>query len=505
MSNLTSSLGGAGASKQRAEEQPQSFFDRVLLKVARSRFFAISLLLHALLIVSFGGTVLFRAYQELDDFTGLGDESGFFAGDDAGEPPPEVEIQPQIEEPKFEVTVPTVQAPRSALTMITTVSPSAASFTAVPAPVIRPVINTKIGSAVKSQTVGLGSKGLPGIMGARGSASSRAAERKKQGGKDASETAVLNGLDWLKQTQNADGTWGKRFRGAMTGLALLCFLGHGETTISPAYGSTVKRAIDVLLTQASANDGKLTFGPKTGWGGSPGVYQHAIAAYALAEAYTMTKDDRLPPALKSAMGHIVRGQGPDGGWVYSFAKTTPSDTSVSGWQIQALKAAHLTELDIDGVDLTLDKAMKNIMRVRGRRGGFGYKEPEDRYSLTGVGVLALQIWKAPKKEAISKGVNFILKGPRVKYMDKDHGNLYAWYYNTQACFNMGGRDWKDWNRMFQAEIVKQQSKDGSWPPMKKEGTGKLQVGMEIDNQLYRTTLCILMLEVFYRYLPTYKA
>jgi hypothetical protein len=86
----------------------------------------------------------------------------------------------------------------------------------------------------------------------------------------------------------------------------------------------------------------------------------------------------------------------------------------------------------------------------------------------------------------------------------DKGDLYAWYYNTQACLMFGGAAWNTWNRLFQGEIVKNQSPDGSWPPMPGKAVGALQLEPEGNGQFYRTNLCILMLEVYYRYMPTNK-
>ena len=81
--------------------------------------------------------------------------------------------------------------------------------------------------------------------------------------------------------------------------------------------------------------------------------------------------------LVELIGYIVQGQGPGGGWMYSYDKTA-DDLSVSGWQIQALKAAHLSQLKISGVDQALDKAMSYIERVKGPKGGYGYRGPEDQ-------------------------------------------------------------------------------------------------------------------------------
>ena len=157
--------------------------------------------------------------------------------------------------------------------------------------------------------------------------------------------------------------------------------------------------------------------------------------------------------------------------MYNYDKSQ-SDTSVSGWQIQALKAAHLTGLNMEGVDASLDKAMLNLKRVQTDAGGFGYRKPEDRpgnggYSLCGVGVLCTYFWKQDKgDEVVRDGIKFMLDDdrPKVEYKG-ENADLYAWYYNTQACLMVGGSAWSKWNRMFQDQICDNQNPDGSWPPV----------------------------------------
>ena len=104
---------------------------------------------------------------------------------------------------------------------------------------------------------------------------------------------------------------------------------------------------------------------------------------------------------------------------------------------------------------------------------------------------------------VRAGLKNIMEGPPVKYDAKD-ANLYAWYYHTQACFMAGGDVWTKWNRLFQDEIVNHQGPEGCWPPNGGGDVGGLGAADNIDGQIYRTTLCTLMLEVFYRYLPTGK-
>ena len=71
--------------------------------------------------------------------------------------------------------------------------------------------------------------------------------------------------------------------------------------------------------------------------------------------------------------------------------------------------------------------------------------------------------------------------------------VYAWYYITQAKFQRGGADWEAWNKMFSRQIVLGQQKDGHW-----------ENGDWSKGSVYTTAFCTLMLEVYYRYLPSYQ-
>ncbi len=334
----------------------------------------------------------------------------------------------------------------------------------------------------------------------------------KPGPTKATEDAVIRALNWLRDHQNKDGSWGLENKGAMTGLALLCFLGHGELCDSKDYGYNVNLGIEWLITNGTMSDGRLAMSGAD-WGpGNGGVYEHGIATYALAEYYTLTRgsksqDDRVVELLRKAVSHIVAGQGPDGGWMYRFDKS-PGDTSVTGWQIQALKAAQLTGLNLPGVTPALDRGIASLTRVRGPKGGYGYRGPEDRYSLTGIGVLCELSWKGERNPALRRGIEFIndtvQKEQPIKYTH-DKADLYAWYYHTNAMLMFGGAEATAWDRRFSAEITGAQSPDGSWPKMNAPGHGNLQNSETLTAYIYRTTLCTLMLEAYYRLTPSLRA
>ena len=65
-------------------------------------------------------------------------------------------------------------------------------------------------------------------------------------GNGITEGSVLKALRWLKHTQRPDGSWAGPSPTAMTGLAVLTYLAHGETPTSREFGGTVGRALAYL-------------------------------------------------------------------------------------------------------------------------------------------------------------------------------------------------------------------------------------------------------------------
>ena len=354
--------------------------------------------------------------------------------------------------------------------------------------------------AMKSALKGIGLS-LPKTMQQRCDPKKRIERLRSGGGKDITETAIMKGLNWLKSVQDEDGGWGnkdkddqgnpkKTDRNAMTAMALLAYLGHCELQDSPTFGPTVQKGIDFLTS--TPPDGPVQ--------GGAGSYSHPIRTYALCEAYTMTKIPKLKEYAKRAAEVVVKGQNESGGWAYGYGKgpVAHTDLSVTGWNIQALKAAALTGISIDGLDASMDKAAAYTKRCQDATGKFAYKEGSGgKPSLTGTGVLCLQIWKNASSKEAQLGLDWIIANQKQEWKQID---VYEWYYHAQACFQAtgvsgGSKYWRAWNKNFQQIVCGAQASDGHWPH------GKHFHG---DTDIYRTTMTILMLEVYYRYMPSTK-
>ncbi len=308
------------------------------------------------------------------------------------------------------------------------------------------------------------------------------------------ERSVIRALEWLKRNQAEDGSWGPN-KPAMTGLGLLTFLAHGETTSSKDYGPTVEKAIRFLL-KVQADTGVFAGGE---------AYAHAIATYAISEAYGLTRIPDLKPAMERAAAVIVNGQQTGGLWDYKYEKGARWDTSVSGWQVQALKAAYIAGAEVPGLKEALDRAVGGFVRSQKiETGRFGYSsQGAGSDGVTGVGVLCLQMLGQHRGQNVQAGLN-AMREFKCDYFDPPGFPMYTWYYITQAKFHEGGQLWKRWNGMFADQLTKNQNEDGSWTTAGKNIKGEGH-GNEVSlGPVYSTTLAALTLQVYYRFLPTYK-
>jgi len=352
------------------------------------------------------------------------------------------------------------------------------------------------------------------------------------GGSTISEAATGAGLEWLARHQAHDGSWsdrclgtkspesrcerpspctgpGKRYEMAHTGLAILAFQAGGHYYFNGnTYSGAVRAALDWMVEHQRPDGGLVGSAPT---GGSARfhqyyMYEHGIAAFALIEACAVAAATGQPPneryvdAARRAVDFIHQMQHDDGGWRYTDDPARPSDTSVTGWQVLALKTAK--EAGMPASDECIAKIRKFFAsRETGENGRTGYdgRNPLTE-ATTGVGMLAKQfLLGEPDGPLVREAAEFLAdhaekrwSAPEAKGRNKD---FYLWYNCTLAMFQAGGPAWDRWNQVVRDAIVSLQRHDGcargSWDPNSKWGSQ--------GGRIYTTALAVLTLEVYYRY------
>jgi hypothetical protein len=348
-----------------------------------------------------------------------------------------------------------------------------------------------------------------GGLGGRGSGH-RAALVASGGGNKDSERAVTAALIWLANHQAADGSWSiqqytqrcidKTCTGpgtvsadaGATAMGLLPFLAAGQTHKSKGpYKEHIARAISWLLKQQQP-DGNLAKGVRQM------MYSHGLATIALAESYGMSGDKQVGQAVQRAIDFIVAAQNhSDGGWRYNPGDA--GDTSVVGWQLMALKSAHMAGLTFGGhtfmqTSKWLDSVAVNDGTEYSYQPGVG---PAN--TMTSVGLLCRQYLGAHRDNPMLVGGTKYLMA---HLPDERSPNIYYWYYATQVLHNMSGKDWETWNSKMRDLLVRAQVHEntcakGSWNPA---GDAWGRHG----GRLMVTSLSTLTLEIYYRYLPLFK-
>jgi hypothetical protein len=218
----------------------------------------------------------------------------------------------------------------------------------------------------------------------------------------------------------------------------------------------------------------------------------------------------MKDAFEKGVKLIMDGQNESGGWDYytrnqlekGNPKSKRDDLSVVGWQYQALKAAKNTSLKIAGLHGAIDKAMAYVESTQTKDGGFGATNRDAHYnqwSLTGAGALGLQTLAKGKTKAVDDAIKFLRSFISAEPLDWNKNcNLYCWYYYTQTFFQKGGDDWKFYNEMLLPNLLNNQAADGSWKPERSNWPAGAATNKEAG--VYKTALCTLQLEVYYRYL-----
>ena len=262
------------------------------------------------------------------------------------------------------------------------------------------------------------------------------------------EFSRAKSLDWLKDHQRDDGSWNHAEPGVAS-LGLLAYLAHGETTASEEYGQTVEKAIRYLLKQQD-EAGEFSCNPN----------EHALATYALSEAYHLTRIPALKSSLEKAVAALVQRQPPE---------ILAADNE---WAALALRSSYMAGLDNPNLPVVMNQLANCLKTKEGNKAALG---------------LQLMGRPADAQGKLEEKAAFDWNEPR---------SLEESLQTTLAKFHAGGATWQIWNRVFWRSLIKAQNNDGSWPA--RTNTASPHAGPAAS-----TALSTLMLEVYYRFLPTF--
>ncbi|MGI8980488.1 MAG: prenyltransferase/squalene oxidase repeat-containing protein [Pirellulaceae bacterium] len=333
----------------------------------------------------------------------------------------------------------------------------------------------------------------------------------KEGGTTLTEASVARGLKWLSLHQNNDGSWsvngfqtagkcncngqgGVGGKSAGTALAMLPYLGAGQTHLVGKYKHTVSRGLRWMI-ENQGEDGDL----RAGSNDNSGMYTHGQATIVLCEAFAMTGDEQLRLPAQKAVDFIVKAQYRDGGWRYQPGPPTqPGDTSVVGWQLMALQSARAANLTVPPD--TLGMAEVFLEGVSQKEGAvYGYQRGHGvTPAMTAEGLLCRMYlgWKKDNP-SLGRGVRWLVD----EHLPSERTpNIYYWYYGTQTLHHFGGEEWEKWNVQMRDVLVRSQETSGhvagSWAPRDQHAYA--------GGRIYQTSLSICCLEVYYRHLPIFK-
>jgi hypothetical protein len=157
-----------------------------------------------------------------------------------------------------------------------------------------------------------------------------------------------------------------------------------------------------------------------------------------------------------------------GGWRYT-PQSSDADTSVTGWQLMALRGAknigaYLPQGAIDdGIEYIKRQAVDNGI------GGFSYNNgARPDMALTGTGILALTLMGHGDTAMVKAAGDYMLRCD----IQREQHFFYAVYYCSQAAYHLGGNYWDTINRTITSILLSKQDGSGGWRPVSgSDGTG----------------------------------
>jgi hypothetical protein len=238
---------------------------------------------------------------------------------------------------------------------------------------------------------------------------------------------------------------------------------------------------------------------------------------------TRSRTTRATDPLVRGLNHLLdmQQQGnkdprKEGGWTYYYKEGPGVDAwpraSVSAWQVMALESAKVGGVEVP--QEALDAARQYFIRSYDPKfGGFRYtSSPEWLHNSYGTlpastpaAMFVLTLLGEKNHPFVRNAEQFVLERTPNEYryrgqdafVRRGTGNVYFLYYSTLALFARGGDAWRTWNASLKATLLPAQRDDGSWDAI--DEYAKTYALDDENDKAYSTSMCVLMLEVYYRY------
>src|SRR5262249_28489928 len=170
------------------------------------------------------------------------------------------------------------------------------------------------------------------------------------------------------------------------------------------------------------------------------LYHHGFATLALCEAAMLTGDAKIGQAAQKAIDFIARAQHEGGGWRYQPRQ--PGDTSVTGWQVQALKAAQLAGLKgPPAAPARANRFLDSVSSEKGSAYGYMSRAPGSTTSAAGLYSRLLTGW-SPRQGEVVGGIALLkldTLAPKPGSWDS-----YFCYFAPHLVFQVGGQPRGGW-------------------------------------------------------------
>ena len=328
------------------------------------------------------------------------------------------------------------------------------------------------------------------------------------------EQSVCGALRWLKNCQNADGSWGAERKLNCTALSALAFLAHGAVPgmddPSNEFGKPLNDGLDYLL-KAVQNE----FLDLYECGEEDREEAFLSATHALCEAYAVTKDLKYGKTAFACLRRIIKCQSAVGAENGSFAvKPSPGKDVVifygsTAHALSVLNFGRLVGLRPYMIDESIEKAKETFHDDATCEFivNHGLVSDEDRRVLLPAARLALYVsgdesWR----NALSPLADMREYSPSLDSLSEleaaYHMTFLKWSVAFSAANKASTEDWQTWNSEMKSLYSIRRIESQRRVKYANEREQKMffwKVSDSDDDNIMGTCLAALQLMVYYRY------